>query len=96
MATRLTLLPLQLHGPEQEQGQLRLLHARHDLRPEVEGGRWEERVLLHRLLAEELPQQAERLLHVLRVGVSLERFRERAADRGCSPTSPWDAGSSTG
>lgn len=77
VATRLTLLPTQLHELEQRRVNFVSFTPGTTFDLKSRGGLWKERVLLHRLLVQELPHLARSLLHVLRARVELQRFRRR-------------------
>jgi hypothetical protein len=80
VATRLTLLPLQLHELESNRVNFISFTPGTTFDLKSAGGIWQERVLLHRLLRDEVPHLAEALGHLLRGAVRLDRFRERADD----------------
>ena len=81
MATRLTLLPLELHRLEDNRVNFISFTPGTTFDLKSTGGVWQERVLLHRLLSPELPEIAQSLIHVFRGMVRLDRFQNRVEDR---------------
>lgn len=81
MATRLTLLPLELHRLEDNRVNFISFTPGTTFDLKSTGGVWQERVLLHRLLSQELPELTLSLVHVLRGMVRLDRFQRRVEDR---------------
>lgn len=81
MATRLTLLPLELHRLEDNKVNFISFTPGTTFDLKSSGGIWQERVLLHRLLSQELPDLAQSLVHVLRGMVRLDRFQARVDDQ---------------
>ncbi len=80
MATRLTLLPQQLHTLEKNRVNFVSFTPGTTFNLRSSTGRWEERVLLHRLLARKFPELAGPLTHLLRCSVDLPRFRKRISE----------------
>ncbi|MGH7481525.1 MAG: helicase [Longimicrobiales bacterium] len=80
MATRLTLLPLELRKLEESDANFVSFTPGTTFDLKSSAGTWKERVLLYWLLARELPDLATPLVHVLRCNVSLDRFRTRIGD----------------
>lgn len=77
VATRLTLLPLELHRLEENRVNFVSFTPGTTFDLKSTGGVWQERVLLHRLLAPMLPTLTKPLAHLLRCSVGLKRFQER-------------------
>jgi len=77
MATRLTLLPLQLQELSENRVNFVSFTPGTTFNLRSSGGIWRERVLLHRLLAPELPELDQPLVHLLRCGVTRARFERR-------------------
>jgi len=77
MATRLTVLPLQLQELSENRVNFVSFTPGTTFNLRSSGGIWRERVLLHRLLAPELPELDQPLVHLLRCGVTRPRFERR-------------------
>ena len=77
MASRLTLLPLHLHRLEDNRVNFVSFTPGTTFDLKSSGGIWRERVVLYRLLVGARPELAEPLVHVMRAGVGLKRFRQR-------------------
>ncbi|MEX2374166.1 MAG: DEAD/DEAH box helicase [Dehalococcoidia bacterium] len=77
MATRLTLLPLELHKLEENRVNFVSFTPGTTFDLRSSGGVWPERVVLYRLLTEKLPELERPLAHLLRGGVELGTFRRR-------------------
>lgn len=75
MATRLTLLPMQLHHLEENRVNFVSFTPRTTFNLRSSGGLYSERVLLHRMLTTRRPDLSEQLLHFLRCTVTLSNFR---------------------
>ena len=82
MATRLTLLPLELDRLAGNRVNFVSFTPGTTFDLKSRGGRWEERVLLHWLLAPELREHSHALLNVLRGTVTFQNFRHRVSQRG--------------
>lgn len=79
MATRLTLLPLQMHELERNRVNFVSFTPGTTFDLKSSGGIKQERVLLHRLLMMDLPDLRRPLLHVLRCAAGLESFQRAVA-----------------